>query len=66
MGPIPLWKRALYWLSYQPVALAYRIIWLTAKLGSGNARDVHAAMWDANLAVPPLTAQQAKPTGGPQ
>jgi hypothetical protein len=53
-----LWETIVGWLAALPVRLAYRIIWLTAKLGSRNARDVQRAMWDAGLSIPPLTAEQ--------
>lgn len=54
MSESTIWKRALLWLEGLPVRLAYRIIWITAKLGSRNARGVQRAMWDAGLNVPPL------------
>ena len=52
MGELTLWSRFCLWLGSLPVSLAYRIIWLTGRLGSRNARDVQRAMWDAGLNVP--------------
>jgi hypothetical protein len=54
MSELTIWQRALMWLEGLPVRLAYRIIWLTGKLGSRNARDVQQAMWDAGLSVPTI------------
>jgi hypothetical protein len=51
MGRLTILERVSLWLASLPVALAYRIIWLTAKLGSRNASDVLQAMWDAGLNV---------------
>ena len=52
MSEPSIWDDLRRWLEGLPVALAYRIIWLTGKLGSRNARDVQQAMWDAGLSVP--------------
>ena len=52
MAEESIWSQALGWIACLPVRLAYRIIWLTGKLGSRNARDVQRAMWDAGLSVP--------------
>ena len=52
MGEPSLWRDVLNWFAGLPVAFAYRLIWLTGKLGSRNARDVQRAMWNAGLAVP--------------
>lgn len=54
MNPPSLWRRVADWFAYLPVRLAYRIIWLAARLNLGAARQVYAAMWDANLALPPI------------
>lgn len=56
MGKATLWDRLSGWIAHLPIRLAYRLVWLTAKAGSRNARDVHRAMWDASLNVPPLTS----------
>lgn len=47
------------WLALIPIRLAYRIVWLSARLGSTTARDVYRAMWDANLDLPPLKKVQS-------
>lgn len=52
MGSHSIWKRLLDWFAALPVRLAYRLIWLTAKLGSRNAKDVSNAMWNAGLNIP--------------
>ena len=52
-GPT-LWERFRSWAAYLPIRLAYRIIWLTAKAGSPDARAVYHAMWGVNLDLPPL------------
>ena len=57
MTPSTLWGRTASWLLGLPIALAYRIVWLMARLGSRNGRDVYRAMWDANLDLPPLTTE---------
>lgn len=54
MKGLTILERVADWLAYLPVRLAYRIIWLAARLNLGAARAVYAAMWDANLALPPL------------
>lgn len=54
-----LWGEIVSWLACLPVRLAYRIIWLTGKLGSRNAQDVQRAMWDAGLNVPEPPARSA-------
>jgi hypothetical protein len=54
MMPSTLWERVAGWFAYLPVRLAYRIVWLAAVLNLRAARDVYAAMWEANLALPPL------------
>lgn len=52
-----MWKRALDWLAFLPVVIAFRLIWLTALLGNESARSVHRAMrTKAWLNVPPLPA----------
>ena len=52
MSEATLFDRVTGWLAALPVRFAYRVIWLTGKLGSRNARDVQQAMWDAGLSVP--------------
>lgn len=47
-----LMERVLGWLGLLPVRLAYRIIWLTARIGGRTARAAEVTMWDAGLAVP--------------
>ena len=61
MGSYPWWKRALSWLAFSPVLLAYRLIWLTARLGNRDARCVLEAMrTSAWLAVPSLTPTERR------
>lgn len=55
MGPLSIWKRISLWLEERPIVLSYRIIWLSALLGSSIAKDVHKAMWDARLNIPTLS-----------
>ena len=52
MSELTLWRRIADWFAYLPVRFAYRIIWLSARLNLGSARQVYAAMWEANLALP--------------
>ena len=52
MRPSTLWEQITGWFGFLPVRLAYRIIWLTARLGGQTARAVEAAAWDAGLGVP--------------
>jgi hypothetical protein len=49
MTPITLWERITGWFGYLPVRLAYRIIWLTARLGGKTARAVELHAWDHGL-----------------
>lgn len=50
-------RRIIAWATFQPVWAAYRLVWLAAKSGNPDARDVYEAMWQANLALPPLTPE---------
>jgi hypothetical protein len=52
-----LWDRIRDWFGYLPIRLAYRIIWLAARLNMGSARCVYRAMWNANLDLPPLPSR---------
>ena len=52
MKPTTIWENLTGWLAYLPVRLAYRIIWLTARLGGRAAKAVEEAMWDGGLGVP--------------
>lgn len=54
MNPPTLWGTFTGWIAHLPVALAYRLVWFVARFNLGAGRDVYAAMWDANLALPPL------------
>jgi hypothetical protein len=45
-------ERLLGWFGYLPVRLAYRIIWLTARLGGRTAKAVEESAWDGGLGVP--------------
>lgn len=51
------WDRvwsAISWIAFSPVLLAFRIIWLWAKIGNQSAQDVYRAMWLMNLDLPPI------------
>jgi hypothetical protein len=50
--------RVLGWIAFSPAWLGFRLIWLAAWLGNRDALDVQRVMWDAGLAIPPLTAEQ--------
>jgi hypothetical protein len=50
--PPTIWERITGWFGYLPVRLAYRIVWLTARLGGRTARAIEEAMWDAGIGVP--------------
>lgn len=52
MRPSTLWEQITGWFGYLPVRLAYRIIWLVARMGGQTARAVEEAAWDAGLGVP--------------
>lgn len=54
MGKPTIWERLTGWLAMLPIRLAYRLVWLAACTRNRTARDVYAAMWDANLDLPPL------------
>lgn len=54
MGQLSLWERVADWLAYLPMRFAYRIVWASARMNLGSARDVYRAMWDANLSLPPM------------
>ena len=54
-----LLEDVLRWFEHLPIALAYRIVWAMAKLGSRNAKDVYDAMWDANLSMPLLNKNES-------
>lgn len=58
MSPLSIWEEIGEWLAHLPVAFAYRIIWLSARLDLGSARAVYRAMWNANLSLPPLKPKQ--------
>lgn len=58
MSDQTLFSRIVDWLAMRPIYLAYRLVWLAAKTGHADAKAVHQAMWDAHLAIPPLTAAQ--------
>jgi hypothetical protein len=62
MGELTVFERFAGWLAALPVRLAYRLVWLTAVLGSRNARDVQRAMWNAGLSVPPPPPAQGSKT----
>ena len=49
-----LFERVKDWLAMLPIYAAYRLVWLMAKWGHPDARDVYLAMWQANLDLPPL------------
>ena len=42
------------WVAGLPISIAYRIVWLSARLGSRHGRAVYDAMWEANLSLPLL------------
>lgn len=47
------WKdNFIGWLNYLPVRLAFRIIWLCARMGNATAIDIYKAMWKAELDLP--------------
>ncbi|MHB9878270.1 hypothetical protein ACSMXM_01195 [Pacificimonas sp. ICDLI1SI03] len=52
--------RALAWLGMLHIRLAYRIVWLGARLGHNPSYWVYRAMWDANLDLPPLPKKEGK------
>ena len=52
MTPVTLLQRIFGWFGYLPIRLAYRIIWLTARLGGRAGKAVEEGMWDAGLGVP--------------
>lgn len=62
MNPPTLWGRLSDAMGMVPIAIAYRLIWLAARLRLGSARDVYSAMWDANLALPPLKGHSSRDT----
>lgn len=64
MSPSTMWRDFIDWLTHLPVAFAYRIIWLAARLNLGSARDVYSAMWDANLDLPAITPTPDKKEPG--
>lgn len=55
MNKLTIFTRIKEWLAYLPVRTAFRIIWVTAKMGGHSARNVHLAMHDAWLDVPEAT-----------
>lgn len=54
MNPATRFERCVRWVVRLPIALAFRIVWAMALTGNRNAREVYAAMWDANLSLPRL------------
>lgn len=52
MTPTSPWRAALDWLAMRPVYAAYRLVWVAAKFGHPDARDVYRAMWKAQLDLP--------------
>jgi hypothetical protein len=63
MSESSFWERAADWFAYLPVRLAYRIIWVAARLNLGSARQVYAAMWEANLDLPALSTPPSEEGG---
>lgn len=60
MEPSSKWDELRGWVAHLPLRFAFRIVWLCARLNLGGARAVYAAMWDANLDLPPLEAGEAQ------
>jgi hypothetical protein len=52
--------RLIEWLTFLPVWIAYRLIWLAARTGNSDARAVYRAMWDANLDLPALVLKEPR------
>ncbi len=46
--------RVKWWLVAVPLYLAYRLIWLAAKTGQSDARDVYRSIWAAQIDLPPI------------
>jgi hypothetical protein len=46
------------WIMYLPIRFAFRIIWLMVIAGNDTAKNVYAAMWDANLDMPLLKGKR--------
>lgn len=57
-------RRAINWLAFVPVWLAYRLIWASAATGNNGARHVYRAMWEAGLDLPVLA--RATPPAEPR
>lgn len=51
-------SRLSWWLVAGPIYVAFWLVWLMAKTGQRHAIAIHQAMWDAELAVPPITQDQ--------
>lgn len=58
MGEIGLFRRFWGWLTWLPMRLAFRIVWLMAMIGNRSAEDVYLAMWSVNLALPRIKRLQ--------
>lgn len=49
------WSRSLWSrLTFLPVWIAFRLIWLSAKLRNDDAEAVYVAMWGAYIDLPPI------------
>ncbi len=54
MGESSIWDNVKGRLQLIPIRIAYRIVWMSAKLGSPVAKGIYEAMWEANLDLPKL------------
>jgi hypothetical protein len=52
MMPDIFTNRFRLWLTFLPVWIAYRLVWLAAGTRNDDAKDVYMSMWMAGLDLP--------------